>query len=67
LAVAYYEYQPELMKSALSQLSPTLIKKIEMTQSEVKPTPANRFNSQIKIVEEDRDLLASVTHQQIKE
>ncbi|MFN7905786.1 MAG: FliG C-terminal domain-containing protein [Pseudobdellovibrionaceae bacterium] len=66
LAVAYYEYQPELMKSALSQLSPTLIKKIEMTQSEVKPTPANRFTCQIKIVEEARALFSRGTLQLVK-
>jgi len=66
LAVAYYEYEPELMKSALSQLSPSLIKKIEMTQSEVKPSPANRFTCQIKIVEEARALFARGTIQLVK-
>lgn len=66
LAVAYYEYSPELMKSALSQLSPTLIKKIEITQSEVKPTAADRFTCQIKIIEEARSLFKQGTLQLVK-
>lgn len=66
LAVAYYEYSPELMKAAISQLSPTLIKKIEMTQSEVKPTPADRFTCQVKIIEEARSLFVKGTLQLVK-
>ena len=66
LAVAYYEYSPDLMKAALSQLSPTLLKKIEITQSEVKPTAADRFTCQIKIIEEARSLFKQGTLQLVK-
>lgn len=66
LAVAYYEYPVDVMNQALSQLSPTLIKKIEITQSEVKPTQADRFTCQIKIIEEARALFARGTLQLVK-
>ncbi len=66
LAVAYYEYPPDSLKAAFSQLSPTLVKKIEITQSEVKPTAADRFTCQIKIIEEARSLFKQGTLQLVK-
>lgn len=57
LAVAFHGADPAKTKHAFAGLSPTLLKKLELVNSERQPSPAEIFTCQVKILEEARQLI----------